>query len=54
MSEQNDPGQNKRTVGETNLNDKIGKTARISCCRNKINNILPSEWYKGHRETNTA
>ena len=50
-----DPKLNsKRTVGETDVNEKIGETARISRCRNKTNNISPSEWYRGHRETNTA
>ena len=45
---------NKRTVGETDVNEKIGETARISRCRNKTNNISPSEWYRDHRVTNTA
>ena len=54
-SERNDTGRNnKRTVGETDVNKKIGETARIIRCRNKTNNISPSEWYSGHRETNTA
>ena len=54
-SERNDPGRNKkRTVGETDVNEKIGATARISRCRNKTNNISPSEWYRGYNETNTA
>ena len=54
-SEGNDPGRkNKRTVGETDVNEKIGETARISRCRNKTNNISPSEWYRRHRETNPA
>ena len=46
-SERNDPGRNnKRTVGETEVNEKIGETAKISRCRNKTNTnkILPSEW----------
>ena len=33
----------KKTVGEKDVNEKIGETARISRCRNKTNNILPSE-----------
>ena len=46
--------KNKRTVGETDVNEKIGVNARISRCRNKTNNISPSEWYRGYNETNTA
>ena len=43
-SERNDPGRsNKRRVGETDVNGKIGATARISRCCNKTNNISPSE-----------
>ena len=43
-SERNDPGRNnKRRVGETDVNEKIGATARISRCCNKTNNISPSE-----------
>ena len=43
-SERNDPGRNnKRTVGETDVNEKIGETAKISRCRNKTNNISPLE-----------
>ena len=54
-SERNDPGRNNKiTVGETNVNEKIGATARISRCCNKTNNISPSESYKGYNETNTA
>ena len=47
---------NKRTgkVGEAVVNENIDKTARISHGRNKTNNISPSEWNRGHRETNTA
>ena len=49
-SEQNDPGRNnKRTVGETEVNEKIGETARISSRRNKTNKISPLEWYRDHR-----
>ena len=51
------PGRNnKRTekVGEAEVNEKIYETARISHGRNKTNNISPSEWHRGHRETNTA
>ena len=33
----------KKTVGERDVNEKIGETARISRCRNKTNNISPSE-----------
>ena len=43
-SERNDLGRNnKRRVGETDVNEKIGATARISCCCNKTNNISPSQ-----------
>ena len=42
--ERNDPGRNnQRRVGETDVNKKIGATARISRCCNKTNNISPSE-----------
>ena len=41
-------------VGEAEVNEKIGETSRISRCRNKTNNVSPSEWYRGHREINTA
>ena len=33
----------KKAVGERDVNEKIGETARISRCRNKTNNISPSE-----------
>ena len=33
----------KKKVGENDVNEKIGETARISRCRNKTNNISPSE-----------
>ena len=33
----------KRKVGEAKVNEKIGETARISRCRNKTDNISPSE-----------
>ena len=41
-------------VGEAEVNEKIGETSRISRCRNKTNNVSPSEWYRGHREINIA
>ena len=54
-NEPNDLGRNnKRTMGEMEVNEKIGETARISRCRNKTNKISPPEWYSGHREPNTA
>ena len=51
------PGRsNKRTgkVGDAEVNENIVETARISRGRNKTNTILPSKWYRGHRETNTT
>ena len=45
-SERNDPGRNnkkKGKVGEAEVNEKIGETARIGRCRNKTDNISPSE-----------
>ena len=41
-------------VGIAEANEKIGETARISRFHDKSNNISPSEWYRGHKETNTA
>ena len=35
--------QKKGKVGEAEVNEKIGETARISRCRNKTDNISPSE-----------
>ena len=35
--------QKKGKVGEEEVNEKIGETARISRCRNKTDNISPSE-----------
>ena len=35
--------QKKGKVGEVEVNEKIGETARISRCRNKTDNISPSE-----------
>ena len=32
----------------------IRETARISRFHNKTNDISPSKWYRGHKETNTA
>ena len=61
-SERDDLGRNKKkkkkkkkkkTVGERDVNEKIGETARISRCRNKTNNISPSEYYRGNRKKNS-
>ena len=38
-----DEQQKKWKVGEAEVNEKIGETARISRCRNKTDNISPSE-----------
>ena len=35
--------QKKGNAGEAEVNEKIGETARISRCRNKTDNISPSE-----------
>ena len=35
--------EKKGKVGEAEVNEKIGETARISRCRNKTDNISPSE-----------
>ena len=35
-SDQNDPGQNKRTVGETDVNEKIGETAGYAAVTIKL------------------
>ena len=35
--------QKKGKVGKAEVNEKIGQTARISRCRNKTDNISPSE-----------
>ena len=35
--------QKKGKVGEAEVNEKIDETARISRCRNKTDNISPSE-----------
>ena len=35
--------QKKGKVGEAEVNEKKGETARISRCRNKTDNISPSE-----------
>ena len=47
-SERNDPGRNnkrkeKKAKRTTEVNEKIDETARISRCRNKTDNISPSE-----------
>ena len=36
-------GETKGIEGEAEVNKKIGETARISRCRNKTDNISPSE-----------
>ena len=64
-SERNDQGRKKKRkkkeqqqkngkVGEAEMNEKIGQIARINRCRNKTNTLSPPEWYRDHRETNTA
>ena len=51
--DEHEPGAKQQKNG-AEVNENIDETARINRGRNKTNNISPSEWNWGHKETNTA